>query len=92
MARGVIQQDGSMTTTDLTICPFEVHVSDEDLANLRRRIAATRWPGKELVAAWGRRARSAQSSTWRVMAASAVRSCGGAWAWSAAVSGTSSRL
>jgi hypothetical protein len=39
-----------MTATDLTIRPFEVHVPDEDLADLRRRIAATRWPGKELVA------------------------------------------
>jgi hypothetical protein len=39
-----------MTMTDATIRPFEVHVPDEDLADLRRRIAATRWPGKELVA------------------------------------------
>ncbi|HEV2259683.1 MAG TPA: epoxide hydrolase, partial [Streptosporangiaceae bacterium] len=39
-----------MTTTDLTIRPFEAHVPDNDLADLRRRIAATRWPGKELVA------------------------------------------
>jgi hypothetical protein len=39
-----------MATTDLTIRPFEVHVPDEDLADLRRRIPATRWPGKELVA------------------------------------------
>jgi pimeloyl-ACP methyl ester carboxylesterase len=39
-----------MTTTDLTIRPFEVHVPDEDLADLRRRIAATRWPARELVA------------------------------------------
>jgi len=38
------------TTTDLTIRPFEVHMSDEDLADLQRRIAATRWPSKELVA------------------------------------------
>jgi len=38
------------TTTDLTIRPFEVHVPDEDLGGLRRRIAAVRWPGKELVA------------------------------------------
>src|SRR5271170_5329366 len=36
--------------TDLTIRPFEVRVPEEDLADLRRRIAATRWPGKELVA------------------------------------------
>ena len=39
-----------MTTTDLTIRPFEVHVPDQDLADLRRRIAAARWPSKELVA------------------------------------------
>jgi pimeloyl-ACP methyl ester carboxylesterase len=39
-----------MIMTDLTIRPFEVHVPDEDLADLRRRVAATRWPGKELVA------------------------------------------
>jgi pimeloyl-ACP methyl ester carboxylesterase len=39
-----------MTTTDLTIRPFEVHVADEDLADLRRRIVAARWPSKELVA------------------------------------------
>ena len=38
-----------MTTTDLAIRPFEVHVRDEDLADLRRRLAAVRWPGKELV-------------------------------------------
>ena len=35
--------------TDLTIRPFEVHVPDEDLADLRRRIAATRWTSRELV-------------------------------------------
>ena len=38
-----------MTTTDLTIRPFQVQAQDEDLADLRRRIAATRWPSKELV-------------------------------------------
>ena len=37
------------TTTDLTIRPFEVHMPEEDLADLRRRIAATRLPSKELV-------------------------------------------
>jgi pimeloyl-ACP methyl ester carboxylesterase len=36
--------------TDLTIRPFEIHVPDEDLADLQRRIAAVRWPTKELVA------------------------------------------
>jgi pimeloyl-ACP methyl ester carboxylesterase len=37
------------TTTDLTIRPFEVHMPEEDLADLKRRIAATRLPSKELV-------------------------------------------
>jgi pimeloyl-ACP methyl ester carboxylesterase len=31
------------------ICPFRVEVPDEALADLRRRIAATRWPSMELV-------------------------------------------
>jgi pimeloyl-ACP methyl ester carboxylesterase len=44
------QKENSMTTTtDLTIRPFEVHMPDEDLADLRRRIAAARLPSKELV-------------------------------------------
>jgi pimeloyl-ACP methyl ester carboxylesterase len=38
------------TLIDLAIRPFEVHVPDGDLADLQRRIAATRWPGKETVA------------------------------------------
>jgi pimeloyl-ACP methyl ester carboxylesterase len=48
------------TTTDLTIRPFEVHVPEEDLADLRRRIAATRWPSKELV---GDRSQGVQLAT-----------------------------
>jgi pimeloyl-ACP methyl ester carboxylesterase len=49
--RGTQQKEGTMTTTtDLTIRPFEVHVPEEDLVDLQRRIAATRWPTKELVA------------------------------------------
>jgi pimeloyl-ACP methyl ester carboxylesterase len=32
-----------------TVRPFRVEVSEEDLAELRRRIAATRWPEKEPV-------------------------------------------
>jgi pimeloyl-ACP methyl ester carboxylesterase len=32
------------------IRPFEVHVPEEDLVDLRRRIAATRWPERETVA------------------------------------------
>ena len=30
--------------------PFKAHVSDSDVADLRRRLAATRWPNKETVA------------------------------------------
>jgi pimeloyl-ACP methyl ester carboxylesterase len=36
--------------TDRTIRSFEVHVPEEDLVDLRRRVAATRWPPQELVA------------------------------------------
>ncbi|KVT57797.1 hypothetical protein WK55_16600 [Burkholderia ubonensis] len=32
------------------IRPFTAHIPDEALADLRRRIAATRWPGRETVA------------------------------------------
>ena len=39
-----------MTMADRTIRSFEVRVPDEDLADLRRRVAATRWPPDELVA------------------------------------------
>ena len=36
------------TTTDIR--PFEIEVAQEDLDDLRRRIAATRLPSRELVA------------------------------------------
>jgi hypothetical protein len=39
-----------MTMTDLTIGPLEAHVPEEALDDLRRRLAATRWPSKELIA------------------------------------------
>src|SRR3989440_8013385 len=41
-----------MTTTvepATEIHPFNVDIPEEELAELRRRIAATRWPSKELV-------------------------------------------
>jgi hypothetical protein len=37
-------------TQDLTIRPFRVDIPEETLDDLRRRIAATRWPSRELVA------------------------------------------
>ena len=34
---------------ETSVRPFEFHASDEDLADLKRRIAATRWPDRETV-------------------------------------------
>src|SRR5688500_5698889 len=39
-----------MPTEDNSIRPFRAKASDEALADLRRRIEATRWPDKETVA------------------------------------------
>src|SRR3954447_25750726 len=39
-----------VATENATIRPFRVEVPEEDLAELRRRIDATRWPSRELVA------------------------------------------
>ena len=38
------------TTTDVDIRPFRVTMPKEALVDLRRRLAATRWPDKEIVA------------------------------------------
>ena len=40
---------GGETIEPSTIRPFSYRASDEDLAELKRRIAATRWPGRETV-------------------------------------------
>jgi pimeloyl-ACP methyl ester carboxylesterase len=40
---------GARPATDESIRPFSFRASDEDLADLRRRIAATRWPDRETV-------------------------------------------
>src|SRR5688500_2380119 len=37
------------TATENDIRPFRINVSDDALNDLRRRLAATRWPTKELV-------------------------------------------
>jgi len=39
-----------VTPVDTSIRPFRVHVSDEALTDLRRRLQMTRWPEKETVA------------------------------------------
>ena len=41
---------GDQAVEPSTIRPFAFRASDEDLADLKRRIAATRWPDKETVA------------------------------------------
>ena len=47
MAKGA-QQTGSVKKT--AIRPFKVNVPEAELAELRRRINATRWPEREAVA------------------------------------------
>src|SRR4051794_7009612 len=37
------------SVNDTAIRPFHVKISDEALADLRRRVKATRWPTRELV-------------------------------------------
>jgi hypothetical protein len=37
-------------TEDTTIRPFRIDIPDQALDDLRRRLAATRWPSRELVA------------------------------------------
>jgi pimeloyl-ACP methyl ester carboxylesterase len=53
------------TTTDTAIRPFRVEVADADLAELRRRIEATRWPSRELVED---RSQGVQTATLRELA------------------------
>src|ERR671912_1171613 len=45
----VAQRQEAPVTTETTIRPFRVDVPEEDLDELRRRIASARWPSKELV-------------------------------------------
>ena len=44
------QLSGQRAVTDDTIRPFRAEIPEEAIADLRRRIAATRWPDKETVA------------------------------------------
>ena len=51
--------------TATEIRPFHVDVPDEDLGDLRQRVAATRWPTKELV---GDRSQGVQLATVQALA------------------------
>jgi pimeloyl-ACP methyl ester carboxylesterase len=46
----VIPKDAEEATDNTAIRPFHVNVPEAELTELRRRINATRWPSKELVA------------------------------------------
>jgi pimeloyl-ACP methyl ester carboxylesterase len=45
-----VNAPSTATRTEDAIRPFQVRVPDDELADLRRRLAATRWPSPELVA------------------------------------------
>jgi pimeloyl-ACP methyl ester carboxylesterase len=49
MAVSTSNEASTAAVEDAMVRPFQVSVPDEDLADLRRRIAATRWPSRELV-------------------------------------------
>jgi pimeloyl-ACP methyl ester carboxylesterase len=55
----------STVQTGIDVHPFQVEVPDEALDDLRRRIAATRWPGKEPV---GDRSQGVQLATLQELA------------------------
>jgi pimeloyl-ACP methyl ester carboxylesterase len=56
----------SVTAEATSIRPFRVEVPEEELAELRRRLAATRWPSSELV---DDRSQGVQLATMRALAA-----------------------
>jgi hypothetical protein len=49
-ALGMLSGGAALAADDAAIRPFHVHFPDEALADLRRRVAATRWPERETVA------------------------------------------
>jgi hypothetical protein len=55
----------SLTTQATAIRPFRIEVPEEQLAELRRRLAARRWPSKELV---GDRSQGMQLATIQALA------------------------
>ena len=48
-ASSLIPANVSAATEDTTIRPFRINVPEEELVDLRRRVAATRWPDRETV-------------------------------------------
>ncbi len=48
-AAGLVSVSTAQAAANEEIRPFNVHFSDEQLADLRKRVAATKWPSKEIV-------------------------------------------
>ena len=49
IALAAMTSSGAVENNDATIRPYKVTIPEKELTELRRRIAATRWPTKELV-------------------------------------------
>jgi hypothetical protein len=49
VASGLVPATARAATDDSAIRPFRINIPEEQLVDLRRRIAATRWPDKETV-------------------------------------------
>jgi pimeloyl-ACP methyl ester carboxylesterase len=47
--QGQAQTSPAVKENDKSIRPFHVHIADEELADLKKRLLATRWPGRETV-------------------------------------------
>ena len=65
MAGSTSNQASTAMVEDATVRPFRVEVREEALADLRRRVAAARWPSKELV---GDRSQGVQLATLQALA------------------------
>ena len=65
MAVAASAQTRAATADPAAIRPFRVNISDKALLDLRQRVAATRWPSKELI---GDRSQGVQLATLRELA------------------------
>src|SRR3546814_15461594 len=63
--RPIIGAAAAQPTGDSAIRPFQFHASEEDLTDLKRRIAATRWPDPETV---NDDTQGVQLATWQKLA------------------------
>jgi hypothetical protein len=65
MAVSTSNEASTAAVEDAMVRPFRVQVPEEDLVELRRRLASARWPGKELV---GDRSQGVQLATLQALA------------------------